>query len=195
MKLPWFNSIVTLLNEAGTKLVVPKLDAAGRFLVNVSSTAAPSVGSTPPTSPSDGDLWYNNDSDWRTLFCYDASTAQWLSATEVTIDFGHDNADGALLRPPVIATPGAGSGIEMPRDGIIQRSSINAAGGLATKQINLLINGSTVSSVNLVGGEFIVNSANLTFNEGDEIILSADSAGAAVTDISATLYIRWRYPA
>jgi hypothetical protein len=193
MKLPRINTIFTLLDNLG-QLVVPSLDPNGRFKVNVSNTSAPFVGSSPPAGPTDGDLWYNNDADWRTLFVYDAGNSLWISTTEVALATGHDSVDGALCRLSNIAVPAVGAGFEMPRDALIQRVAVNASGGNATKTMGILVNGATVNTFALAGGEYTNNQLDILVSAGDEILTGATAPGTAVTGVAMVLYVRWRVP-
>jgi len=143
---------------------------------------------TPP--PSDGDMYYNTTFEsWQ---YYDATRTKWLSITECVYSWGHDNADGNQLRGHGIINAGSGTGILIPRDCTVKRITARTRAGNATKQFDLLVNGSSVLSFSLAAGTYKNNSANTDLNEDDYVWVEASATGAASNDVAIIIWTSWR---
>ncbi len=53
------------------------------------------VGTTAPTSPSEGDLWYNTTTDVDELFAYDSGRSKWLGVNSFCINAGRTGTIGS----------------------------------------------------------------------------------------------------
>jgi len=150
------------------------------------------IGSTAPTSPYDGQMWYDNSSGERTLYIYDASRSKWLSSSEWTLQWGHDNGDGELLRGSGVNTPGTGTGVLIPKDCTIVRISGRQRNGAATKQFDILVNGTSALNFDLTSDEYTNNTVDEDLDADDYIWIEVESAGGGAQDVAITLWFAWR---
>ena len=185
----WINSLFTVRDAGGAK-IVPQLDANGRFRVNTSESFSPSVGPTPPASPSDGDAWYNNAANQNMLYSYSAALGFWLSP-EFPITWGEDSLDGNQAGWAGINNAGSGTGLLVPRDALITVLSANIRPGNATKQFFLQVGGATVATLDLVGGQ-LVTFPNLQVNANDLFWIAGNGAGGNILDVTFSAWWRWR---
>ncbi len=150
------------------------------------------IGSSAPASPYDGQQWYDNSSGERILFIYDGSRSKWLSSSEWTLQWGHDNATAELLRGPGIRTPGVGTGILIPKNCTIVRITAQQRTGITTKRIDILVNGTSTLNFNVSANVYKNNSVNTNVAEDDYIWVEIGSAGVNSRDITVTLWFAWR---
>jgi len=165
-------------------LAVEKLDVADGLNLP--------MGSTFPTSPTDGQMWYDNSSGERILYIYDSNRSKWLSSSEYTLQWGHDNADGELLRGSGINNPGTGTGVLIPHDATIVRITAHQRTGPATKQVDVLVNGTSVLNFDISSDEYKSNTVDQDVNEDDELWVEVESAGTGTIDVAVTLWLAWR---
>lgn len=189
MKLPIINSITTFLDNAG-QLAAGRLDAAGRFLVNVSNSIAPTTGPTPPPLPNDGDQWFNTSPNFNILFSYSAALGFWVSA-EFMIPWGEDSLDGGRAGWAGIGNAGVGTAMLVPRDTLLTALTATIRAGNNTKQFFLTVNGATVQTINLAGGTF-TGFPNLQVDAGQEFWIQGNGAGISALDITFSSWWRWR---
>lgn len=189
------NMLPTFRNQANQK-EVPQLDADGRIRVNTGSSVSPTVGTTPPASPSDGDLWYNTAAGQQELYVYDDSRSFWLSVHATPYRFGHDSTDNAALRSSDINVPGAGSGHRIPLDGMITRISARSRAGQANKGFDIVTDGSNGSSIlgsfSLSANVFVENTTALQLTAGQDLWVNSQAAGGSALDVNVCLWVRWR---
>jgi hypothetical protein len=157
------------------------------------SRTAPIVGSTPPSNPLDGDLWYNTATDWRMLMAWDAIRSKWLSVHRTLWAWGHDWTDGARLRGFGINIEGANAGVLVPRNACIVRGSARARTGGLTKGFNVLTNGVATHTFSLTNLKWIDNALDWDLNEGDDVWVDSQATGAASIDIAVALWVAWRW--
>lgn len=207
------DTLATAKLSVGTQLVVPsgasfpgspvakeifwRTDEQKLYRRNNANTAweAPKpidIGSTAPTSPYDGQQWYDNSSGERTLYIYDASRSKWLSSSEWTLQWGHDNADGELLRGSGVNTPGTGTGVRIPKDCTIVRISGQQRSGAATKQFDVLVNGTSVLNFDLTSDVYTSNIVDEDLDADDYVRVEVESAGLGAQDVAITLWFAWR---
>jgi hypothetical protein len=182
-----------VLDDLGTQELGPgSSDTLVVENINIEGGFKLPQGSTKPTSPADGDLWYDNSSGERVLYVYDGNRSKWLSSSEYTLQWGHDNADGQLLRGPGVIFPGSGTGVLIPHDCTIVRITAHQRTGPATKQIDVLVNGSSVLNFSLSSDVYKSNTVDQDINEDDELWVEADSAESSSSDLTVVLWIAWR---
>jgi len=151
------------------------------------------MGSTFPTSPTDGQMWYDNSSGERTLYIYDGVRSKWLSVGEWTLQWGHDNADGELLRGGGgINTPGTGTGVRIPKDCTITRITGRQRDGATPKQFDVLVNGTSVLNFDLITNVYTSNTVDQDLNADDYVWVEVEAAGLGSQDVSITLWLAWR---
>lgn len=185
---PIINQILTLLDQAGVP-VVPQLDSTGRFRVNVGTSINTPAQPTPPASPSDGDVWYNNAPNQNMLYTYSATLGVWLSP-EFTLLFGEDGLDGNRAGWAGINNAGNGTTMLMPRDALLTAVTAKIRAGNNTKQFFLEINGVNTPQ-DLVGGQ-LISFPNLNIDAGQEFWIVGNGAGQSVQDVVFTTFWRWR---
>lgn len=151
---------------------------------------------TAPASPVNGTLWYNTAAGWNSLMAYDASRSKWLSTTEWTMTWGHDTADGELVRGFGINVAATGTGALIPRNACLKRISVRSISDNIAKRLDVLVNGTSVMNFNLVGGPndstYINNAVNLDLAEGDNIWIYVDSALLGLDELAICFWCSWR---
>lgn len=150
------------------------------------------LGSTFPTSPSDGQLWYDNSSGERILYIYDGSRSKWLSSSEWVMQWGHDDADGELLRNSGISSPATGTGVRIPHDCTIVRITARQTDGETAKQVDVLINGTSALNFDISSNVYTSNTVNQDVDAGDYIWLEIEAAGGGSKDVSVSVWFAWR---
>lgn len=160
--------------------------------LDVDDVLKPPMGSTLPTSPSDGQMFYDNSSGERILYIYDGTRSKWLSAQEFTLQWGHDNADGELLRGSGVNNPGTGTGVLIPHDCTIVRITAHQRTGPTTKQVDVLVNGTSALNFDISSDEYKSNTVDEDLNEDDELWVEVDSAETGTRDVAVTLWLAWR---
>lgn len=160
--------------------------------LDVAAVLLPPMGSTFPTSPSDGQMWYDNTSGERTLYVYDDVRSKWLSVAEWTLQWGHDNGDGELLRGSGVNVAGTGTGVLIPRDCTIVRISGQQRNGAAAKQFDVLVNGTSVLNFDLTSDVYTSNTVDEDLDADDYIWVEVEAAGGGSQDVAITLWFAWR---
>jgi hypothetical protein len=147
-------------------------------------------GDTFPANPEDADLFYRTD--LSITYQYDGSRGKWLSTTQMTFDWGSNNADGKYLNiHGAVATM---SGYLMPRSGTIIAVTAKIASGNQTKDIEIRRNHDTASPMkifSLVGGSYASVSENIDFAQGDYLQAFVSSTGTPARDIVVVATIAW----
>ncbi len=150
------------------------------------------VGSTAPTSPYDGQMWYDNSSGERVLYIYDSSRSKWLSSSEFALGWGHDSGDGELLRAYGVNNPGTGTGLRIPHDCTIVRITAQQRGGPAAKQVDILLDGTSTFNFDIASDSYKNNTADIDVDEDEELWLEIEPAGTASQDVTVILWLAWR---
>jgi hypothetical protein len=152
---------------------------------------------TVPASTANGALWYNTASGWEMLMAYDSSRTKWLSVAEWTMQWGHDTADGELLRGYGVNTPATDTGLYIPRAACVKRISVRTRTDNNLKRLDVYVNGSSVLNFNLVDGTnssyYKNNAVNLNLAEDDYVWIYVDAAGLAIADVAVSLWCAWRW--
>jgi hypothetical protein len=189
----FFRAILSGWKPSTNEEKVLRLDANDRLLINSSSSVQPIVGSTPPSAPSDGDIWYNNSLNQSLQYSYSAALGLWLT-DEFPLSWGEDSMDSNNLGWAGINTAGVGGSgtrVLLPRDCILTVFTARIRAGDASKQMFLQVNGVTVSTQALSGGQ-VISFPNIQVNAGDTFWVIGDGAGASVQDIVINTWWRWR---
>ena len=148
-----------------------------------------------PGSPANGDLFNRTDLDM--LFRYDTTRAKWLSEHSEMFSCGR-GAVNPLVNVYCIlsnATMSSTNGIRMPRNGTIVAVTVQNLNSV-TRTIDYRVNNSTVNRVQLAlataaGGKVI--NANQDFSADDLIqVLALIAAGNAMSELIATIEVKWR---
>ena len=151
-------------------------------------------GST-PSSGSDGRLWYNNSVGFNSLMAYDSSRSKWLSVSEWTLNWGHDLADGELLRGSGIIIPGIGTGIIIPQNTCIKRITARTTSDNNLKSFAIFVDGVSAYNFTLIDGTFcstfITNLADITIPANSTVWVYADAAGIGAANVAVTLWCSW----
>lgn len=147
-------------------------------------------GTTFPTSPEDADLFYRTD--LSITYQYDGSRGKWLSTTQMTYDWGAQNADGKYLN--IHGAAATMSGYLMPRSGTIIALTAKIASGNQTKSIEIRKNhGNTtpLKTITLTGGTYSSAAENIDFTAGDFLQAFVTSTGTPARDIVVVAIIAW----
>jgi hypothetical protein len=154
------------------------------------------TGSSTPTSTTNGALWYNSTSGWECLMQYDASRSKWLSVAEWALQWGHDTADGELLRGFGVNVPATDTGMLIPRNACVKRISVRTRTDNVLKRIDIYVNGASALNFNLVDGTnssvYTNNATNLNLSENDYLWVYVDSALGGIDDVAVCLWCSWR---
>lgn len=148
------------------------------------------VGDTPPGSPSNGDLWFKTPEN--VLYYYDETRGKWLSIKTQKFGWGHDTADGNLLRAYGVNIPQSGQEILVPVNSTVTGVYAKARGGDATKQFTLLQNGGAFHTFSLAAGVYKNLSLNLDLSADDGIWVEAAAAGIPATGVTVFYIIQRR---
>jgi hypothetical protein len=156
-------------------------------------------GTTFPSIPSNGDLFYRTDVD--ILYHYDDSRTKWLSVSEISLNCGRTSAvaGGTIYMRVGDATQNSTTGFRMIRNGTIIGSSIQNNNVLTSaRNIQIRVNNSTINSITLniaVGQSGVsVNNSNLDFSQGDliQVVAVPSSTGSALSSPIVVIKIAFR---
>ena len=156
-------------------------------------------GTTFPSTPTGGTLFYRTDVDL--LFQYDYSRSKWLTIDSHTLNCGRATAiAGSTIYMRVgDATQNSTSGFRMIRNGTIIGASIQNTNVLTSaRNIEIRVNNSSVNSVtlNIAIGQSgaSVDNSNLDFNQGDLIQVAAipGLTGSALSNPIVVIKIAYR---
>ena len=172
----------------------------GGNTISVSDTNGPvkiTGGATPPlelsnqsTAPTQningGSLAVINNE----LYIYDAGRSKWLTPSKI-FTWGDKVADGGVMTIDEVGS--LNSGYNMNKQGTIIGMSLTNVDPTVGKDVNIMINGTTVQTLT-TNSEYKINnnSLNVDFNQGDVINIYVESPGAALKEAVATLEICWR---
>ena len=146
--------------------------------------ASVSTSDTAPSSPSDGDLWYNTSTSGLFVYYQDADSSQWV---EVVGSSGADGADGASTPARVTTSDSAPSS---PTAGDLWYDTDD--GGLFVYYAD----GSSSQWVEIVGpagadgtgvGSFVEKTSSYTAVAGDKLIVDTSNAVTITLPASATI--------
>lgn len=155
-------------------------------------------GSSFPSSPLEGDIYYKNDSGLQ--YAYDSSRGKWLSTSKTSLLCGRGTAfkNSTVYMEIGGAAMSSTQGIKMFRDGTVLSVSIdNATTTTANRILDVRVNDSTTNRIQLtVGsgnkGAYLTN-GNLDFSAGDLIqaVLLLNSSDT-FSDIIVAIEVAWR---
>lgn len=154
------------------------------------------IGTTFPSSPTGGTLYYRSDED--ALFHYDETRTKWLSVTTNTFTCGRGSLSGNVGGYFGIADTVFSSteGFYMPRNGTVLGMSVDNA-NVITRTIQLRINNSAANRIDadLVSSKsVIVDNTNLDFSSGDIIQVGALPNGIinGLSNVTVIFEVAWR---
>lgn len=148
-------------------------------------------GTVFPSNPETGDLFYRTD--LSITYQYDGSRGKWLSTTQMTYDFGSNNADGKYLN--IHGAAATMTGYLMPRGGTIIALTAKIASGNQTKTIEIRRNSDSANPLKsfvLTGGTYLSVTENIDFEAGDYLQSFVVSSGVPARDIVVVYTIVWR---
>lgn len=135
----------------------------------------------------------------RRPFLYDPVRSKWLGLQLTGWQFNQGttrSSDGSTVRYGG-NQESTTAGPLMPRPGTVVYVTAKAVNGNQTKQFNIIFKNSSdvivaSQSITLTGGEAVLDNLNTDFPAGSYMILEADAAGTAVTDVSLVVWTKWR---
>jgi len=148
-------------------------------------------GTTFPSNPETGDLFYRTD--LSITYQYDGLRGKWLSTTQMTYDFGSNNADGKYLN--IHGAAATMTGYLMPRNGTIIALTAKVASGNQTKTIEIRRNSDSTNPLKiftLSSGTYLSVTENIDFTAGDYLQSFVVSSGVPARDIVVVYTIVWR---
>jgi hypothetical protein len=148
------------------------------------------VSPTPPGSPTNGNLWFKTPEN--RLYYYDSTRGKWLSVEVWQIGWGHDTADGNLLRAYGVNAPHVGTEQLVPANSTVTSVFAKARGGNATKQFTLLQNGGALHTFSLAAGVYKNLTLNLDLSADDGIWVETAAAGTPTFDVTVFYTIQRR---
>lgn len=164
-------------------------DAIGVLKTQIDAFKIPK-GDTFPSNPEDADLFYRTD--LSITYQYDGSRSKWLSTTQMTYDWGSNNADGKYLN--IHGAAATMSGYLMPRPGTIIALTAKVASGNVTKDIEIRRNHDTsnpLKQFSLVAGTYSSVTENIDFVSGDYLQAYVSSTGTPARDVVVVATIAW----
>lgn len=187
----------------------------GDTLAGVSASGV-TLATTPPGSPSPGDLWWDSDTGQLAVYYTDGDTSQWvgvsgppgtagtLGADGADGDAGADGTDGETeftFSIPAVLTVGAG-GMRWYVDQSYTISTVLASVGTAPTGASLIFdvnkNGTTIFTTQgdrptIAAGEFVDLSSTPAVTglvSGDYLTVDIDQIGSTVAGANAVVRIR-----
>jgi len=148
-------------------------------------------GTTAPSSPKEGDLWFDTDLDmW---FFYDSTRSKWLSVESAMIQVGKfgNTAAGSYFHGVDGITLSATDGYHALFDGTVvgfgyTRSDTDAA------TFDIVSGGSSLATIASSAVSGRTTSLNADFSAGGILALMNQTGGNAMTDVTAWIKVRWR---
>lgn len=165
-------------------------DAIGALKVQIDAFKIPKGPAFPPGPAEDADLFYRTD--LSIMYQYDDSRGKWLSTTQMTYDWGANNADGKYLN--IHGAAATMSGYLMPRSGTILALTAKIASGNQTKDIEIRHNhdGTTpLKTFTLTAGSYSSAVENIDFAVGDFLQAYVTSSGTPARDVVVVAVIAW----
>jgi hypothetical protein len=100
------------------------------------------------------------------------------------------NNDGQYLKVGNIVSTTVG--YVMPFDGSITAVKASTGGGLATKDLVVQKNTSSLLPFSLTGGSFTDLTVDVDFSAGDIIQVFVSASGGSINDPLVSIYTKWR---
>ena len=189
----WYNetkSDVVYYDNAVTLIPADNVqDAIDNLKFEIDAFKVPK-GTVFPTPAEDADLFYRTD--LSIMFQYDDSRNKWLSTTQMTYDFGANNADGKYLN--IHGATATMTGYLMPRSGTIIAITAKIASGNQTKTIEVRRNNDSASPLttfSLTAGSYSSVTTNIDFTTLDYLQAFVTSTGIPARDIVVVYTIAW----
>lgn len=189
----WYNetkSDVVYYDNTITQIPADNVqDAIDNLKVRIDAFKIPKGTSFPP-NPEDADLFYRTD--LSITYQFDGPRNKWLSTTQMTYDWGANNADGKYLN--IHGAAATMSGYLMPRSGTIIALTAKIASGNQTKDIEIRRNhdsGTPMKTLTLTSGSYASVTENIDFAQGDYLQAFVTSTGTPARDIVVVATIAW----
>lgn len=153
-------------------------------------------GTTFPSNPESGDLFYRTDLD--IMFHYDDSRTKWLSITTNSYTSGRNtlasNVSGYFGTANTSFT--STEGIKMPMDGTIIKVTVDNA-NVVTRNVEFRVNNSTTNRIIAslsATKSIVIDNTNQNFSEGDYIQVGAMANGTTntISNVVAVFEVSWR---
>lgn len=170
---------------------------AGDTLAGVGG-ASITLATTPPGSPSPGDLWWDSDTGQLAIYYTDGDTSQWVGVSGPP---GTDGETEFTFSIPVVLTVGAGA-MRWYVDQSYTINTVLASVGTAPTGASLIFdvnkNGTTIFTTQadrptIVAGEFVdlaSTPAVTSLVSGDYLTVDIDQIGSTVAGANAVVRIR-----
>lgn len=182
---------VVFYDDSVTNIVANNVqDAIGNLNAKIDAFLVPH-GTTFPPNPDGPALFYRTD--YSMIFQYNPTLGEWLSTTQMFLDWGANNADGKYLNiHGAVATQ---TGYLMPFDGKIVSLTAKIASGNLDKSFEVRRNhdyNNPLITVSASAGTYNNPTVNIDFSQGDYIQAYASSVGSPSRDIVVMATIVWR---
>lgn len=114
---------------------------------------------------------------------------KWLSAAEEKYVWNEKNVDGKYMS--IGNSTSSATGYLLPQDFTLTKLAITSTGN-PTKEIQIRKGSTTISTLNLVGGEHISTNLNIDMSGGDLLKIFVSGAGSKISNVVVTLFGKWR---
>lgn len=164
--------------------------AIGELATLIDGAKGIEKGTTFPSSPEAGDLFYRTD--LSLFFQYDASRSTWLSIAQMFLDWGSSSADGVYLN--IHGATATQTGYLMPRNGKIISITARCASGNQSKTMEIRRNHNSTTPLkqfSLASGQYSSVTEDVSFSAGDYIQAFATSNSIPSRDIVVMVTICW----
>ncbi|WP_142784715.1 hypothetical protein [Changchengzhania lutea] len=181
----------SLISQVGVGTTTPTAELE----IETTNTGIPALELNPQSAPVgtvDGQLSVIGDK----LYLYDNTRGKWLSVETFNLLYGRTGSRTSEVLRFMGNFANQNSGALIPMNATIVHISARARNGDSTKQFSLEIRngGSVVSSTtyNLSAREYIDTTLNIDVNSGDYLIARIGSVGTNITDLTLTVWLKWR---
>ncbi|MFW6002260.1 MAG: hypothetical protein ACOCQD_02885, partial [archaeon] len=181
---------VVYYDDSVTSIVADNVqDAIGNLNAKIDAFLVPN-GDSFPTNIDGPALFYRTD--YSLMFQYNPDLEEWLSTTQMFLDWGSNNADGRYLNiHGAVATQ---TGYLMPFDGKIVSLTAKIASGNLDKEFEIRRNhdhASPLTTFSASAGTYNNPNVNIDFSQGDYIQAYATSVGTPSRDVVLMATIVW----
>jgi len=163
--------------------------------IETTNTGIPALEINPQTAPvgtANGQLSVIGDK----LYMYDLTRAKWLSIENTTLLYGRSGSRTNEVLRFMGDFGNQNTGALIPMDATIVHISARARGGNSSKDFSLEIrNGAgfvSSTTYNLATREYTNTALNINVNAGEYLIARIGSSGWNVTDLTLTVWLKWR---
>ena len=148
------------------------------------------VSATAPSSPSNGDGWYNTNDG----IVYAWNGSKWLSIDTKTVHMDRSSFDNSYLNVGTLTNSDI-TGVILPRDATITGIVIKALSGNSNKGCSFEIDYNWLVDFYIVNYNYLNTSLDYDLDQGEFFQVYAWSTGTALNDVTATVEYKWRYSA